>query len=412
MSAQLQQNLTKICKDLMLEQPFYGLLLLNLNKEWTSKVPTAGVGLQGINYKLYINPEFWQTLTENEKKGLLQHELMHIAFFHITEYSHLRNHELANIAQDIEINQKIPADYLPPDGCTLEKFIDEGYDLLPNEGTNIYYEKLSRENDKKGQGPGQGQGQGQQDLLDAIKDAIANGSMQVTGQGKNNMRVPDHQWGDFDDLTDTQQKLIDKQLEVMLDEVVEQVQKMQGTVPREVLQKLEKLKQIEPPKFNWRAYLRRYVGNSSRNSVRKTKRKQSKRFELDFGIKVQEFSNILIAIDSSASVSDDEIKEFMNEIHHMYKCGHDFTLIFADTQMQDPVKYKPSMPVIIKKRGGTDFNPVVDYYMQHRKKYTTLIYLTDGECSAPNAPVKNMLWVLSTKCSDTDHLPGKTIKLN
>ncbi len=412
MSAQLQQNLTKICKDLMLEQPFYGLLLLNLNKEWTNKVPTAGVGLQGINYKLYINPEFWQTLTEDQKKGLLQHELMHIAFFHITEYNHLRNHELANIAQDIEINQKIPADYLPPDGCTLEKFVDKGYDLLPNEGTNIYYEKLSRENDKKGQGQGQGSGQGQQDLLDAIKDAIANGSMQVTGQGKNNMRVPDHQWGDFDDLTDTQQKLIDKQLEVMLDEVVEQVQKMQSTVPREVLQKLEKLKQIEPPKFNWRAYLRRYVGNSSRNSVRKTKRKQSKRFELDFGIKVQEFSNILIAIDSSASVSDAEIKEFMNEIHHMYKCGHDFTLIFADTQMQDPVKYKPSMPVVIKKRGGTDFNPVVDYYMQHRKKYTTLIYLTDGECSAPNAPVKNMLWVLSTKCSDTDHLPGKTIKLN
>jgi predicted metal-dependent peptidase len=411
MSAQLQQNLTKICKDLMLEQPFYGLLLLNLNKEWTNKVPTAGVGLNGINYMLYINPEFWQTLSEEHKKGLLQHELMHIAFFHVTEYNHLKNHELANVAQDIEINQKIPANYLPPDGCTLEKFIDEGYDLLPDEGTNTYYEKLNRADDGKGPGSGKGGGQGQS-LIDAIKDAVANGTMQVSGKGSSNMRVPDHQWGDFDDLTETQQKLIDKQLEVMLDEVVEQVQKMQGNVPRQVLQKLEKLKQIEPPKFNWRAYLRRYVGNSSRNSVRKTKRKQSKRFELDFGIKVQEFSNILIAIDSSASVSDSEIKEFMNEIHHMYKCGHDFTLIFADTQMQDPIKYRPNMPLVIKKRGGTDFNPVVDYYMQHRKKYTTLIYLTDGECSAPRAPVKNMLWVLSTKCQDTDHLPGKTIKLN
>ena len=49
-----QSNLTKICKDLMLEQPFYGLLLLNLNKEWSDKIPTAGVGLDGINYKLYI----------------------------------------------------------------------------------------------------------------------------------------------------------------------------------------------------------------------------------------------------------------------------------------------------------------------------------------------------------------------
>lgn len=404
MSITLQQNLTKICKDLMLDQPFYGLLLLNLNKEWSDKVPTAGVGLDGINYKLYINPEFWTTLTEDQKKGLLQHELMHIAFFHITEYKHLRNHELANISQDIEINQKIQADWLPPEGCTLDKFAD--YGLLPDEGTNIYYDKLSKESQK---GPGNGAGQS---LLDAIQEAIDNGTMKTQGQGKNNMNVPQHDWDDFENLTDTEQKLVDKQLEVMLSEVVDQVQKMRGTVPANVLQRLEALKKIEPPKFNWRAYLRRYIGNSAKNSIRKTKRKQSKRFELDFGIKIQEHSHILIAIDSSASVSDDEIYEFMNEIHHMYKCGHDFTLVFADTQMQDPIKYRPSLPIEIKKRGGTDFNPVVDYYLQYRKKYTTLIYLTDGEAPAPQAPVKNILWVLSTRCSNTDHLPGKTVKLN
>jgi len=404
MENNLAQNLFKICKDLMLEQPFYGLLLLNLNKEWTHKVPTAGVGLEGINYKLYINPDFWQTLTEEHKKGLLQHELMHIAFFHITEYKHLANHKLANIAQDIEINQKIDPNYLPPDGCTLEKFSD--YGLLPGEGTNTYYDKLYKAED---QGPGNGN---QKSLLEAIQDAIDDGSMQVSGQGKNNMTVPDHQWDDFEELTETQQKLIDKQLEVMLTEVVEQVQKMRGTVPSNVLQKLEALKNIEPPKFNWKAYLRRYIGNSIRNSTRKTKRKQSKRFELDFGLRIQEFSSILLAIDSSASVSDDEIYEFMNEIRHMHKCGHDFTLIFADTQMQDPIKYKPNIPLEIKKRGGTDFNPVVNYYMKHKKKYSTLIYLTDGECPAPDAPVKNMLWVLSTRCSNTNHLPGKTIKLN
>ena len=388
----------------MLDQPFYGLLLLNLNKEWSDKVPTAGVGLDGINYKLYINPEFWTTLTEDQKKGLLQHELMHIAFFHITEYKHLKDHKLANIAQDIEINQKIQADWLPPEGCTLDKFAD--YGLLPDEGTNIYYDKLTKEGQN---GPGQGNGQS---LLDAIQEAIDNGTLKVEGQGKNNMNVPQHDWDDFEDLTETEQKLIDKQLEVMLTEVVDQVQKMRGTVPSNVLQRLEALKTIEPPKFNWRAYLRRYIGNSSKNSVRKTKRKQSKRFELDFGIKIEEHSHILIAIDSSASVSDAEIYEFMNEIHHMYKCGHDFTLVFADTQMQEPVKYRPSLPIEIKKRGGTDFNPVVDYYLQYRKKYTTMIYLTDGEAPAPQAPVKNILWVLSTKCNNTDHLPGKTVKLN
>ena len=404
MTTSLQQNLTKICKDLMLEQPFYGLLLLNLNKEWSQRVKTAGVGLDGINYKLYINPEFWQTLTENQKKGLLQHELMHIAFFHLTDFKHLKDHELANIAEDIEINQKIPEEYLPEGGCTLEKFADAG--LLPNEGTNIYYDKLTKQ---KEEGPGNSPGQ---KLMQAIQNAIDDGTNQVKNQGKNNMNLPEHDWDDFENLTETEEKLVNKQLEVMLTEVVNQVKKMHGTIPKEVSQRLDQLKNIEPPKFNWRAYLRRYIGNSSKNSVRKTKRKQSKRFEEDFGIRIEEKSTILIAIDSSASVSDQEIYEFMNEIHHMYKCGHDFTLIFADTQMQEPIKYRPNMPLEIKKRGGTDFNPVVDYYIQHRKKYTTLIYLTDGECNAPRQPIKNVLWVLSTRCQNTDHLPGKTVKLN
>jgi hypothetical protein len=38
MGNDLTQNLNKICKDLMLEQPFYGLLLLTLKKEWSNKV--------------------------------------------------------------------------------------------------------------------------------------------------------------------------------------------------------------------------------------------------------------------------------------------------------------------------------------------------------------------------------------
>lgn len=404
MSVTLQQNLTKICKDLMLEQPFYGLLLLNLNKQWTSSVPTAGVGLDGINYKLYINPDFWITLTEDQKKGLLQHELMHIAFFHITDFKHLKDNELSNQAHDIEINQKIPDQYLPPDGCTLDKYEDMG--LLPNEGSNIYYDKLCKEKEK---GPGQSPGQ---KLMQAIQDAINDGSGQVQGQGSNNMTLPKHDWGDFKDLSEAEEKLVNKQLEVMLSQVVEQVTKSRGTVPHEVLQRLEKLKNIEPPKFNWKAYLRRYIGSSSKNTIRKTKRKQSKRFEDDFGIRVQENSTILIAIDSSASVSDKEINEFMHEIHHMYKCGHDFTLVFADTRMQEPFKYRPNTPIEIKQRGGTDFNPVINYYLKFKKKYTTLIYLTDGEARAPDAPVKNILWVLSTRCQDTDHLPGKTIKLN
>lgn len=412
----IQNDLTVTCKNLMFTEPFYGLLLLNLQKEFTTKTQTAGVGLNGINYKLLINPEFWKGLTPEKKTGLLKHELMHIAFFHITEYGHLKNHEIANTAMDIEINQKINQSELPVGGCTLDKF--EHLGLLPDEGTNIYYKKLMQKKDENDST--------MQQLMEAFQQQQGDGDGEPKPDGKPSepskqpmlngkpIALPDHDWSDFEDMPETQKKLVDQQLAKVISDVAEEVVKNRGTIPREVSIFLDKILSKEPPKFNWKAYLRRYIGNSIKTSVRKTKRKVSKRFELDFGLKIQEHSHILIGIDSSASVSDKEIYEFLGEIKHMYKTGHDFTLIFADTEMQEPIKYKPNIKLEIKKRGGTDFNPVVDYYHQHRNRFSTLIYLTDGEAPLPDNPVKNMLWVLSTISSDADHLKesGKVIKLN
>jgi predicted metal-dependent peptidase len=71
----MTNDIGKIGKLLMMKEPFYGFFLLNLNKEFSTSLPTAGVGLNGINQMLYINPEFWDKLSENHKIGLLKHEL-------------------------------------------------------------------------------------------------------------------------------------------------------------------------------------------------------------------------------------------------------------------------------------------------------------------------------------------------
>ena len=63
-----QQSLSKIAKELMLKEPFYGFFLINLNKVWDARrVPTAGVSKNNINYQLTVNPEF-----EIHKKVLFQ----------------------------------------------------------------------------------------------------------------------------------------------------------------------------------------------------------------------------------------------------------------------------------------------------------------------------------------------------
>jgi hypothetical protein len=70
------QSLSKASKDLMLKEPYYGFFLIMLNKLWDAKrVPTAGVSKNGINYQLAINPEFWEELNEEQRLGILKHEL-------------------------------------------------------------------------------------------------------------------------------------------------------------------------------------------------------------------------------------------------------------------------------------------------------------------------------------------------
>lgn len=71
-----------------------------LNKRWNEQLPTAGVSLNGINYQLDINTEFWAKLKPEKHRGLLKHELLHIGFFHLTDFQHLTNKEIANIAMD------------------------------------------------------------------------------------------------------------------------------------------------------------------------------------------------------------------------------------------------------------------------------------------------------------------------
>ena len=48
-------TISKACKELIIVQPFYGFFLLNINKEYTTRVPTLAVSPNGVNIKLLIH---------------------------------------------------------------------------------------------------------------------------------------------------------------------------------------------------------------------------------------------------------------------------------------------------------------------------------------------------------------------
>jgi predicted metal-dependent peptidase len=92
----------------------------------------------------------------------------------------------------------------------------------------------------------------------------------------------------------------------------------------------------------------------------------------------------------------------------VYKAGARVTIIQCDTQINSIDEYDGKNIPTIKGRGGTMFDPPVDYYVEHRKEYATLIYFTDGEAPLPRKNPSGMVWVISS-CGCHQDFPGKTI---
>jgi predicted metal-dependent peptidase len=388
-------DILKVSKNLLFDQPFYGSVLLSLQKEMSKDIKTACVGLNGIMFKLLVNPDFWNKLSLDHKKGLLIHELGHIINFHLTEYKHLTDHKIANIAMDIYINQTIPSDLLPPGSCMPDKF-----DVPSGLSTNEYYNLLVKP-------------ENQNDTMKNAMKAMEDGESECDDGNGQPMQVPTHEWDEIEQASDAVKKMVQKSTEQLLQQVVEQVRKSNpGSIPGGLEAILDKLANIEPPKFNWKGFVRRFVGTSTKTWTNKTRRKKSKRFRGMPGMREKFFSNILVGIDTSWSVSDSDLKEFQNELIHLHRTGHDVDIILCDTKITDEFKFNPRKPLSVEGRGGTNFQPVIDVYNKNLRKYSCLIYLSDGEASPPKNAKGNILWVHGSNHIINDMLPGRKVKLN
>ena len=407
----IHEEIAKVSKSLMFEEPFYGMFLITLNKIIDEKVGTAGVSKNGINCQLAIAPKFWGSLSEDHRKGLLKHELLHIVFFHLSFRDSFSDKILFNIAADIEINQYIAKHMLPEGGCTIDSENFKHLNLIPFNGTRYYYDELYKakqagdpkinafyaacENFKKGTGqPQRGPGK--------------------SGDGTGEI-IPDHSsWDEFEGLSDAEKELIKKQVDYQVKDIIENNQKNCGKIPGELQTYIDSLFKVKEPVFDWKAYLRRFVGASTKIYTKKTRRKLNKRFSGLPAIKIKMKNHILVAVDTSGSVSDRELEEFFSEIHHMHKTGVTITVAQCDADIHDIREYTGKFDGRICGRGGTNFQPVIDYYDENKKKYSTLIFLTDGYCGMPTTPRGSMMWVMSSNSQPLDTFkewPGFKIRI-
>ena len=384
----IQDQVARTTKTLIFDEPFYGLFMIGINKKYSEHIPTAGVSKQGIGMQLTINPQFYTELKEEHRYGLIKHELLHIAFGHLILRDRYSDHQLFNIAADLEINQYILESNLPDGGLLLSSFPE--LQLPKKAGTDKYYELLQ-----------QAQKDGTSPTLDSLMS-------QMDGTTPHCHST----WDEFNDMSESEKKLIQKQVEHQLKESAEQTIKRSGSVPGELADLIHKLTHVEPAKFDWKGYLRRFVGNSSIVYTKKLRRKYNKRYAANPGLKIKFKNHILVGVDTSGSVNNDELKEFFSELNHMHKTGHKITVAQCDTSLGSVKEFKPNQDWEIHGRGGTSFQPVIDHFNERKGRYTALVYLTDGEAFVPENCPKNTLWCLSSISQMNDELPGKVIKFN
>jgi predicted metal-dependent peptidase len=357
------EDVGRIGKQLMLSEPFYGIFLSTLNKVVRKDVPTAGVCKNNINYQLAVNEEFWGSLDTDKKKiGLLKHELLHICFKHLEDREWFHDHELHNIAADLEINQYLPPEQYPSKDILLLSTFPE-LKLPEKAGTKVYYELLSQAK-KNGTSP----------TLNAMLDSDPSfggthgceaGSLHPT-------------WKEFDELSEADKKLIASQIRHQIKSIVEgQKDNGRGFVPSELKDYIDNMFEITPPSYDWKSYFRRFFGSSSKIYTKKTRRKLNKRYEENPALKIKPKKHVLVGVDTSGSVRENDLIEFFNEIYHMYKTGVTITIAEGDADIKNVYEYKGKMPDFVQGRGGTDMNPFIEYINKHRQ-YSSLIVLTDG----------------------------------
>ena len=145
-------NVDSIKRRLLVKYPFFGSVVANSNFIAELAVGTAGTDGKTI----YYNPNFIESITDDQQTFIFAHEICHIAFDHIFR-SEGKDKDLWNIATDSVVNAFLKQDGLP--------IVEGGVDIPEaiNYDAEEMYKKLLEEKKQQQQPNEQGNGQNQKD---------------------------------------------------------------------------------------------------------------------------------------------------------------------------------------------------------------------------------------------------------
>ena len=373
---------------LLQAEPFFAALSRRIHKSSTTAIPTAGVRMNegSGNFEMVYNPKFFAGLPDNQKLGVLMHEMYHIIFEHVTGRLPPEGmSKMWNIATDLAINTHI-ADDIPEGGCIPTRGRFESYP--EGQSAEWYYSKLQQDKEngegafdpEHQDGDGGGDGSGDPDSLD------------------------DHSgWGEANQET---RQMAQERMRQAVEDAVKEVQSRGNGWGNVSSSMRERIIDMITPKVDWRKVLRYFIKTSQRQNKRSTVRRINPRYPyIHAGKKVKRTARIAISIDQSGSVSDAMLSAFFSELNGLAQhC--EFTVVPFDTQVDESKVYvwKKGQRKQVERVlcGGTCFNAPTKWVNEHGG-FDGHIVLTDMEAPKPVASKCQRIWFTTEECASNPY---------
>lgn len=410
-------EISKTSIHLMLKETFYGHFFTGILKDVSEKTRSIATNIANKQtIQLIVNPQYWDqnlNVPFNEQKtkeiryGAIKHQILHIVFKHALRYNDFGDKKIFSIAADLTVNQYIEDHQLGDQAIKIDDFKD--FSLQGGQGIDYYYQKLKdalsdMNDDSKGNAAGQNPMNESEQKLDEL--------MRQT----DNDQLEQHKfWDEFQELSSAEQKMIEANINESIMNTLSRIKSRDfGKLPGGLQNYIQLLMESLKPNLNWRRILRIFTASSSRTQLKNTIRKPSKRYGTTPGIKIRCKQKLLLVLDTSGSVNEDELKEFFSEIYHIWKQGAEVYILECDTIINKQYLYKGKVPEMIHGRGGTCFDEPIKFANEKYQPDAT-IYFTDG--FAPEPTVKSrkpILWMITPKGIEEenwDYLPGRKVKM-
>ena len=395
MTDEIETKLSAARTRLILDRPFLGALVLRLPMTATrpERCKTIGTDVRA----LYYNPEYISNLSLEQTQFVLAHEALHCALSHFARRQHRVKHRW-DIACDLAINPLLIKDGLkPPPGVLLKSgfegmMAEEIYPYIEDDMQDETHDEhfYDQENRSSGSSSGSQPLDQDQEQGGGAGAAGSEGESQSSGEGPR-------------PLSETEQEQLAVQWRQRLAGAAQQAMqagKLGGAMARLVDYLLQ-------PQMPWRSVLAHYMSSIARDDYSYS-RPSSRRGDPAIYPSLRSGQvNVMVALDTSGSISDDDMREFISEIDAIKsQVRARVTLQACDAKLVEggPWIYEPWEEFQLPKKfvggGGTEFAPIFEWVDQSDEQPDLLIYFTDARGPMPGQqPHYPVIWLVKGKQS-------------